>query len=100
MEYMLFWNINDGKHLAQDLVSRGTFDKITRARQSAYFNIKKEERTNLLRKSSKIIEIIRMDLKGNLFSMGKIGTIGSKVVLFVPKKGFYEVDHDGAIKKI
>lgn len=103
MEYMLFWYTKDGKHPSQDLVTRGTFDKITRARQFAYYKIneiKKEERTNILRKSSKLIEIIRMDLKGNLFYMGKIGTIGSKVMLFVPKKGYYEVDRDGAIKKM
>ena len=103
MDYELYWNTNDGKHVSTDMVISGSFGKIAEARAYAYskiLKIKKEERTNVLRKSSKIIEIIGVDSNGNLFDEGRVGTIGPKVAMFVPKKGFYEVGHDGAIKKI
>ncbi len=103
MDYELYWNTNDGKHVSTNMVISGSFGKIAEARAYAYskiLKIKKEERTNVLRKSSKIIEIIGVDSNGNLFDVGRIGTIGSKVVLFVPKKGYYEVKSDGAIKNM
>lgn len=100
MDYELYWNTNDGKHVSTNMVISGSFGKIAEARAYAYSKIKKEKGTNLLRKSSKIIEIIGVNSNGDLFDEGKIGTIGSKVALFIPKKGYYEVKSNGAIKSM
>lgn len=100
VEYELYWNTNEGKRVSTNMVISGSFGKIAEARAYAYSKINKEGRANLLKKSSKIIEIIKIDSDGYLFDEGKVGTIGSKVALFVPKKGYYEVKPNGSIKSM
>lgn len=107
MEYELYWNINGNEDVPTKMVISGSFGTLMDARAYAYSKIGKVRgSTNILSKTSKIIEILGVDRDGILYDCGKVGTMNysdkDKVIVYKPrgKRSYYRLSKNGSIRKV